>query len=462
MKTRPSRQKPRLAHKTPMTNKYHAIWGPPGTGKSTHLSALVKELAATTPNMAVVSFTKAAAGVLASRVPSHSVRYVGTLHALAFKVLGLTKAQIADDKKFTEWYGYTDQEEVVSSLSVANYGYHFNCPLPEAFAATNPAIPFMRLEHMILSYENWINTYQYVTFNKMIELATDGFSNGEFEKFDVVVVDEAQDLTNRQWAMVTSMVSKGGSVYMGGDDDQAVYTWAGANPHAMVELTTTSEVLGQSYRIPLSVHTLAEKVVRRISKRAEKEYKPRDFMGKVEFATLYEPLMYNSPHTVLCRDKWVMKDVEEQLLHHAIPYTSAAHTAPYDKPRARLIRAMLSEDLATTKKLSKYLHKEFQEDVGKAVSIGWKKSINFGTNEIEARYLSLLDHDAEPLVHLSTIHGAKGEEDNHVVLMAQCSGRVECAMDSTTTYDDEIRVWYVGITRAKECLTVIGSNQYIQ
>lgn len=442
--------------------KYHAVFGPPGTGKSTHLAKLVKELSSTTSNMAVVSFTRAAAGVLVSKITNPSIRFVGTLHSLAFRVLKLTKQQVADDKKFAAWYGHTDMEEMNTVMSVCNFAYHSGCTLAEAYTSMNPTVPFMQLEHLAKSYENWVDTYQYVTFNQMISMATDLFNDGGAERFDVVVVDEAQDLTDKQWAMVAAMVSPDGRVFMGGDDDQGVYTWAGANPHTMIEVADTMEVLGQSYRIPSTVHSFAERVVKRIGKRAEKEYKPRAFEGVVEYSAFYEPVMYDKKHTVLCRDKWVMKDIEDRLVYNAIPYTCGSHRSYYESGRATLIKALISEDHQTIKRLARYLRKEYQENPHKAGGKNWQQVVDFGRNETEARYLSLVDHESEPLIHLSTIHGAKGEEDDHIVLMAHCSGRVESAMDTTSSYDDEIRVWYVGITRAKERLTVVGSNQYIQ
>jgi len=440
----------------PSKPNIHRIMGPPGTGKSTHLAHLVKEISLTESNVAVVSFTRAAAGVLMSRCPSHSLRFVGTLHALAFRTLGLTKGQVANDEAFVKWYG-SGMEEMNIAMSVYRYAYHNLCSLPDAYAYINPPIPFMKLEHVVSSYGNWVDAYKYITFDNMIELAT-----GNIEPFDVVVVDEAQDLTNKQWDMVLSMIKPNGKMIIAGDDDQAVYTWSGANPHAMAELATTSEVLGQSYRIPASVHRFAENLVKRINKRSDKEYLPRSEEGTVEFVSHYDPAFYPGKHTILCRDKWSMKDIEDQLISRALPYTCASHLSMYDRGRAKTIRAIINEDFTSIKRLSKFLHKEYHEDPILAVKHSWKRCVNLGTYDVESSYLHLLNHEAEPLIHLSTIHGAKGEEDNHIVLIGQCTGITEMAMDNIDRYDDELRVWYVGATRAKETLTVVGWNQYIQ
>ena len=43
------------------------------------------------------------------------------------------------------------------------------------------------------------------------------------------MVDEAQDLTPLQWDMVVKMSEGVDSVYIAGDDDQAIYEWNGAD-----------------------------------------------------------------------------------------------------------------------------------------------------------------------------------------------------------------------------------------
>jgi superfamily I DNA/RNA helicase len=56
-----------------------------------------------------------------------------------------------------------------------------------------------------------------------------------------------------------------------GDDDQAIYRWAGADVDQFISLDGGSETLEQSYRIPSSVHTLAENVAKRIHRRFPKK-----------------------------------------------------------------------------------------------------------------------------------------------------------------------------------------------
>jgi superfamily I DNA/RNA helicase len=61
---------------------------------------------------------------------------------------------------------------------------------------------------------------------------------------------------------------------------------------------------------------------------------------------------------------------------------------------------------------------------------------------------------SRPRVRVSTIHGAKGGEARHVVLMTEMARRTYREMEVSP--DDERRVWYVAVTRARERLSVVG------
>ena len=54
--------------------------------------------------------------------------------------------------------------------------------------------------------------------------------------FEVVFIDEAQDLSFLQWQMVKSIWNKSKEVYLAGDDDQAIFRWAGADLNYFITL----------------------------------------------------------------------------------------------------------------------------------------------------------------------------------------------------------------------------------
>jgi DNA helicase-2/ATP-dependent DNA helicase PcrA len=59
-----------------------------------------------------------------------------------------------------------------------------------------------------------------------------------------------------------------------------------------------------------------------------------------------------------------------------------------------------------------------------------------------------------PRVRISTIHGAKGAEADNVALFTDMSYRTFQGMQSNP--DDEARVFYVGVTRARENLCIMN------
>ena len=81
-------------------------------------------------------------------------------------------------------------------------------------------------------------------------------------KFDVVFVDEAQDLSPIQWKMVDIIKKNSKYVILAGDDDQAIYGWAGANVKKFQqEISKKDIILPQSYRVPQTVQGVADKIL---------------------------------------------------------------------------------------------------------------------------------------------------------------------------------------------------------
>jgi superfamily I DNA/RNA helicase len=63
----------------------------------------------------------------------------------------------------------------------------------------------------------------------------------------------------------------------------------------------------------------------------------------------------------------------------------------------------------------------------------------------------------EPRIHLSTIHASKGSESRNILLLTDVSFRsYENANNGTqAAFEDECRVFYVAVTRARETLNIV-------
>jgi DNA helicase-2/ATP-dependent DNA helicase PcrA len=118
------------------------------------------------------------------------------------------------------------------------------------------------------------------------------------KEFDVVFIDEAQDLSPIQWMMYDVLKEKSKDIYLAGDDDQAIFAWAGADVKRFLNEPAEEVVLPYSNRVPKNIQELSNVIVSRIQTRKEKQYFPKKGSpGSVEF-------IYNIEHIDLTKDNW--------------------------------------------------------------------------------------------------------------------------------------------------------------
>lgn len=148
---------------------------------------------------------------------------------------------------------------------------------------------------------------------------------GPFVDTRIMYVDEVQDLTPLQWAwyLMNKLVCE--KVYIGGDDDQTIYGWAGANPEFMLDEEGDFEVLEKTYRVPREIWEVCDGVIRQVDKRQEKEVEPHGEGGSV--VTMRAPSarqviehIQEGDCMVIFRAKYMIDEFREALHSRGIPY----------------------------------------------------------------------------------------------------------------------------------------------
>lgn len=440
--------------------KSTAIYGPPGTGKTRYLVELLKRLTHDHKDskIAVLSFSRAAAKELLGRIKADNIAFIGTIHSLCYRALKMGRGQVANEEEFIQFLA-GDEDLTKVALQLYGLSRRSGKTLDEVYGeSTQIDIPWRMLNFIIKSYENWKSSRYLMDFDDMLIKAVD-----VLDPYDIVVVDEAQDLSDLQWRVIDRIV--GNQLYMAGDDDQAIYSWAGANPHGMAIHEGKVIILDQSYRVPATILNVAESIVNKISKRQHKEYKPRPVEGEVEYTTQYSTALHGNSGAILCRDRYVMREIEEELIHYAIPYRmEGMHGVGLFHGRyGKLIRAIHAGDIDT---LQKSRGRSVFTPVGMhyldldEVPPDWRTALNIDDAAV-MDYFDRVDLDSQEEIMISTIHAQKGKEHDHVVLISHCSPKVESLQDAVLTNDDELRVWYTAVTRAKNMLTIVGTNPYV-
>lgn len=492
--------------------KAKMILGPPGTGKTTRLIQIVEELiskAVLPQQIGFVSFTKKAANEARTRAMSKfglkadALPYFSTLHSLAFRFMNL------EPRVVMGWGNYIDICKMlgltITSQKITEEG-QFNTVhtkgdrlfFMENFARSSKIslqqvhrkfvdddIDFRELELLTSTLKRYKEVQNKMDFTDMI-VTFNQLGNTPFLK--ALIVDEAQDLSPIQWDMVKILSKETAKIFIAGDDDQAIYTWAGADVKHFINLVVAeTEVLHQSYRIPSKIHKMAEEVIKRVGKRNIKPYKPTSDEGKIiRHTDCYSMDMSKGSWLLLSRNIFLLPEytkfcVEKGYLFEArygspvapetgvaIRYWELLRTGEkIPASMAKLIYNYLAVQTRVKwgcKKLLDLLPDDELVDImqlrdqyGLRTIDAWYKAFNkLPQSEVQYFRAALGSGerlDSEPRIKVNTIHGVKGGEADNVVLMLDMSARSFEEMQKNP--DDEIRVWYVGITRTKKTLHII-------
>jgi DNA helicase-2/ATP-dependent DNA helicase PcrA len=304
-------------------------------------------------------------------------------------------------------------------------------------------------------------------------------------KLDVLIIDEAQDLSRLQWQLVEFLVERSDRTYLAGDDDQAVYTWAGADVQSFLDFQGEIKVLEQSWRVPSKVHELANMVVNRIRQRQPKTWHARDYEGEVQFYNDYEMIDITKGNWLILASAnymlnnmygWIksqgllferhgQRSISEKVLTAVVAWERLRKGEKVDAHSVQNIYKHLGTNTVKRgHKTLKTLDPErlydmetlFQEH-GLLTDAIWHEALTKISEDQRSYIIAMLRRGTritgEPPIRLSTIHGAKGGEADNVLLLLDLSTKF--ANDYDKNSDDVNRLFYVGITRAKQTLHVV-------
>ncbi|MBK9170714.1 MAG: ATP-dependent helicase [Bryobacterales bacterium] len=292
-----------------VTSEYR-VFGPPGTGKTTAISRQIQRAVDRfgPESILVTSFSRTAAAELAGRdLPIHSDR-IGTLHSLCYRALGcpvVAECRVSEwNRKNPHWAltrvgkpSRLDGEDAVEDdaggerpgdRTLQQLNWHRGMMIP----ASDWPRGLREFGVEWSGYKRWLGT---LDFADLIEHCLRDVSTAPW-KPSVIFADEGQDLNPMQLALVRKWGGRANYFILGGDDDQCIFTFAGASPDGILAPAIPDDhkiVLRQSYRVPRAVHRVADRLIQQVEHRQSKPYRARPAEGAVvRLAGTYESAEY--------------------------------------------------------------------------------------------------------------------------------------------------------------------------
>ena len=326
-----------------------------------------------------------------------------------------------------------------------------------------------KLNAISTEINNYKKTYGLIDFNDMVEKF---LFEGNSPKLKVIFVDEAQDLSLIQWAMLKKLIDDSNKynedtldVWIAGDDDQAIFGWAGADVDSFIKWPGQEIPLTKSRRVPIDIQTKALDVISRVGiNRIQKDYLPKEERGEI-----IERFKLTDVITDMEKSDWLILTRTNSLLKPILPILKR-HGLFFQTSQGNSIGKSLYEDIGywnqmrEGKEIPEIQKQRVEEKMNELdLTLPWQKAFT-KVSPTQIDYMEAMinngeDLSQEPRIKVSTIHGAKGGEATNVVLfLNQTTNTMAGAKKSSRKQDEEYRVWYVGVTRSAKNLYLIKAN----
>jgi len=491
----------------------YKVFGPPGTGKTTYLLNTVERYLeqGTLPlNIGYFAFTRKAAAEAKERAivkfphlqSNSDFPWFRTLHSLAYHCLGVKQNDMMSPEHFREFaklarltltVDESDEEGLVKTdnpiLNEINLARIRGMDLRAHYNQSGLSIEWWHFEFVERTYRQYKEQRLLFDFTDLLEKII--LEPERLPTLELLIIDEAQDLSRLQWNLVQELVARSVTTFIAGDDDQAIYRWAGADVDTFLSLPGENIILDQSYRVPPVIHDLANEVSDRIRIRQPKTWRPKEgFEGSLFWYNRFSDVDVTKGNwLILAFTNYYLTPIHGWLLDQGVLFERNGHRSVSET----IVRAVIGwenlrkgkeVDYATVALVYKHLGTEFVKRGNKSFKDGdpealytlqklkdhhglltdviWHEALTKIAEDKRNYIIALLRRGVrltgEAPVKLSTVHAAKGGEADNVLLRLDLSARFMEELQKNP--DDMRRLLYVGLTRAKRELHIVEPETY--
>ncbi|MGI8774292.1 MAG: ATP-dependent DNA helicase UvrD2 [Actinomycetota bacterium] len=464
-----------------------------------------------------VTFTKKAAGELSGRLAALGVASVRTrtFHAAALRQLGFFAPDRAGRvlagkgrilyrlaRSLPKPYCFQPAGDLATEIEWArNQRIHADTYL-DSLGDHQPPIPADLMARTFARYEKDKSQEGLMDFEDVLERTVEMFADDEYAlerfrvQYEAFTVDEYQDVNLLQKSLLDMWLGERDDLCVVGDDYQSIYSFTGATPDHLLAMPaafprTRVFRLEENYRSTPQIVAIANRLVPQLGgaekmlqavaadgpeptlKAFHDPQRELDFLIE-EMKVLHEQGVPWEEMAILYRINAMSEDYEEGLSAAAIPYQVQGGSF-LTRPAGRSLGPRLKRARATTEVaafVAAAAAKEGysaagagdagqeeqtrQRDLGRFIQLAQQfddgsRTIAEFVTDLEQRFLSESDGRG---VNLLTLHRAKGLEWKAVFIPSVIEGDIPYRRAVDTNLDEERRLFYVGLTRAKRYLTL--------
>jgi len=321
--------------------------------------------------------------------------------------------------------------------------------------------------------------------------------------------DEQQDASPLLHEVCERLIENARLAYLVGDPFQSIYGWAGADHSCFLNLKADKEkTMPRSYRCPPIIANLGERILRRCSDYYDRKIAPAEHHGRIDrsyhIGAIEQNVSPSQSWLLLARTNQQATRLAAACEDASIPWRPTKGAGGFAAPAKQELLAALAAiqngrsltetqirrlfmltptsfgdvKLMTHGSKAKFNERGIPEDQRWRLSepleceqllydlgftegffkLIWDGDVSF-YKDFGKFWRAAKTHGIEavqnPSVRVGTVHSVKGSEADNVILLTTVSRPIVRSQSHRSGFDEERRVEYVAVTRARERLLLI-------